>query len=34
MICMNDGENATDNDRKRMVEFLQSLFPCKSSFEK
>ena len=34
MICMNDGENATDNDRKRMVEFLQSLFPGKSSFEK
>lgn len=34
MICLNDGENATDNDRKRMVEFLQSLFPEKSSFEK
>lgn len=34
MICMNDGENATDDDRKRMVEFLQSLFPQKSSFEK
>ena len=34
MICMNDGENATDNDRRRMVEFLQSLFPGKSSFEK
>lgn len=34
MICLNDGENATDDDRKRMVEFLQSLFPQKSSFEK
>lgn len=34
MICMNDGEGSSDNDRKRMVEFLENLFPDKSSFEK
>lgn len=34
MFCMNDGERATDDDRRRMVEFLDKMFPCKSSFEK
>ena len=34
MICMNDGEGATDNDRRRMVAFLNNIFPNKSSFEK
>jgi hypothetical protein len=31
---MNDGEGATESDRRRMVEFLSNLFPEKSQFEK
>lgn len=34
MFCMNDEERATDDDRRRMREFLQRKFPDKSSFEK
>ena len=34
MICLNDGEGCTDEDRKRMVEFLKRKYPDKSSFEK
>ncbi len=34
LFCMNDSEYATDNDRKRMVEFLSRRFPEKSPFEK
>lgn len=34
MVCMNDGEGTTNSDRRRMVEFMKSLFPQKSSFEK
>ena len=33
MFCMNDGEGATDADRKRMSDFLKSKFPNKSEFE-
>lgn len=34
MFCVNDSEYASDADRARMVEFLKSMFPEKSSFEK
>lgn len=34
MICVNDSERATDEDGKRMAEFLKELYPAKSSFEK
>ena len=34
MICLNDGEGVSDDDRKRMVEWLNYKFPKKSSFEK
>lgn len=34
MFCMNDDENTTADDCKRMTEFLETLFPYKSSFEK
>ena len=33
MFCMNDGEGTTDDDRRRMVEFLNRKFPDKSTFE-
>lgn len=33
-FCMNDSENATDNDRKKAKEFLEKKFPQKSEFEK
>lgn len=34
MFCMNDSEYTSDDDRNRMVNFLRSMFPEKSSFEK
>lgn len=34
MFCMNDDENATDTDRHRMIDFLEKMFPEKSSFER
>ena len=34
LICMNDNENATNQDRQRAKEFLNNMFPDKSSFEK
>ena len=34
MFCMNDSEYTSDDDRNRMVNFLRSMFPDKSSFEK
>ncbi|MBR2442805.1 MAG: Stealth CR1 domain-containing protein [Rikenellaceae bacterium] len=34
MLCLNDGEGCTDEDRERMVEFLKRKYPDKSSFEK
>lgn len=33
LFCLNDNENATDNDRIRAVKFLENYFPKKSSFE-
>ena len=33
LFCLNDDELATDNDRKRSIEFLEQMFPKKSSFE-
>ena len=33
MICVNDGEEATDDDRRRMREFLDARYPNKSDFE-
>jgi hypothetical protein len=33
MFCMNDNANTSDEDCKRMLEFLKSKFPTKSSFE-
>lgn len=33
-LCMNDTEYATDADRSRAQELLESLFPVKSEFEK
>ena len=34
MLCVNDDERATDDDCRRMVAFLEKLFPTKSVFEK
>ncbi len=34
LFCMNDSEFATDEDRKRMADFLSFRFPDKSQFEK
>lgn len=34
LFCMNDSEFATDDDRKRMADFLSRRFPDKSPFEK
>lgn len=34
LFCLNDGEKATDEDRRRTKEILNKLFPKKSSFEK
>jgi hypothetical protein len=34
MICANDSERATDADALRMKDFLEELFPEKSSFER
>ena len=34
MICLNDGEGTNDEDRRRMVEWLNNKFPHKSEFEK
>ena len=34
LFCMNDSEFASDDDRKRMVAFLNRRFPKKSQFEK
>lgn len=33
MICVNDGEEASDDDRRRMREFLDARYPNKSDFE-
>ena len=34
MICVNDNQNTTENQRRRLVPFLEHLFPEPSSFEK
>ena len=34
MICVNDSERVTEADCRRMVEFLNQMYPTKSSFEK
>ncbi len=34
LFCLNDTEKSTDEDRKRVVPFLESLYPNKSKFEK
>ena len=34
MLCVNDDERATDDDCRRMVAFLEELFPAKSTFER
>jgi hypothetical protein len=34
LFCLNDTEHATDEDRSRIVPFLEKLYPKKSSFEK
>lgn len=34
LFCMNDTEHVTDSDRERAKQFLDELFPVKSSFEK
>lgn len=34
MICMNDGETTTNDDRRRLAEFLDRRYPNKSSFER
>jgi len=34
LICMNDSERVSDNDRERAKIFLENLFPKKSAFEK
>ncbi|MBS9766635.1 MAG: Stealth CR1 domain-containing protein [Flavobacteriaceae bacterium] len=34
LFCLNDTEGATDEDRKKVSPFLESLFPEKSTFEK
>lgn len=33
MLCMNDNVRTTDEDYRRMIDFLKSLYPSKSSFE-
>ncbi len=34
LFCLNDTESATDENRKQVAPFLESLFPEKSTFEK
>lgn len=34
LLCLNDGQRVTDNDREKIKPFLEKLFPEKSSFEK
>ncbi len=34
LFCLNDSHHATDDDRKRVKPFLETLFPDKSVFEK
>ena len=34
MICVNDSEKVTEADCRRMVDFLNKMYPRKSSFEK
>lgn len=34
LFCMNDSEYATDDDRRRVTEYLSNRFPEKSQFEK
>ncbi len=34
LFCLNDTDHASDEDRKHIVPFLESLFPKKSEFEK
>jgi hypothetical protein len=34
LFCLNDSQRATDDDRRRIRPFLESLFPTPSSFEK
>ena len=34
MFCLNDSENTTDEDCARIVDFMETLFPDKSAFEK
>ena len=34
LFCMNDSEYANEDDRKCAIEFLKTLFPDKSQFEK
>jgi hypothetical protein len=34
LFCLNDSQKATNDDRKRILPFLESLFPEKSAFEK
>lgn len=34
LLCMNDSENATDADRRRVREFMEERFPIRSSFER
>lgn len=34
LFCLNDSHHATDEDRGRVVPFLENLFPEKSSFER
>ncbi len=34
LFCLNDTEDATDENRKEVVPFLESVFPNKSKFEK
>ena len=34
LFCLNDSQRVTEEDRERIVPFLESLFPTKSAFEK
>ncbi len=34
LFCLNDNQRVTDDDRKKIKPFLESLFPDKSAFEK
>src|SRR5699024_1006854 len=34
LFCMNDNQKATDEDRKAAKDYLEKLFPEKSSFER